>query len=237
MVTRTTTRIGLWAALLGALGSGCAGASGGQTGDEDGTPCWNKITPLALDAVSPLGFSPRESLNLAVGEHSAVLHWIPAVQFPYGPESGSGELHVTVESLGNARFATHEGNEATTELDYCSPSVLSDVSVDVDSAGGALREHFQTLLVATTKDAAGLGATLLGDHIAGNFAFDPAGLGDRTLAQVTLNSRFSIGSFSGTFSAGLEQRNGDGATGTVSLQYVPLACWGSAGPPLAGCAE
>ena len=72
----------------------------------------------------------------------------------------------------------------------------------------------------------------------GSFAFDPTTLAGRTLAQVTLNSSFSARSFSGTIDAGIEQMQGGGANSAVSLENVPLACFGNAAlPGQPGCAE
>ena len=195
------------------------------------------MTPLALDAASPLGFSAQDSLALASGEHTATLHWIPARQYPYGPESGDGQLQVTITSLGNARFASGEDGQGAIDLSSCAPSVLSDVSVELDSAGGALHERLQGVLVASNEDSAALTATLLGSHVAGSFAFDAAALGNRTLARVVLNFSFSAASFSGAFDAGIQQADGAGADSTVSLQNVPLACWGTAAAGQAGCAQ
>jgi hypothetical protein len=236
---RTATRLGisglLFSALIGALASGCA-STGGQTGDEEQAPCWSKITALALDAKSPLGFSAQDSLNLAAGEHTATLHWIAAT-YPYGPESADGALQVTIASLGSAHFATREAGQAFDER-YCPPSVLTDVSVEFDSAGGAFHESFQGVLAASMKDSATLTATLLGDHLAGSFAFDEAALGDRNLAQIALNLSFNVASFSGALNAGIQQAHGDGANSSVSLENVPLACWGSAAlPGQAACTE
>jgi hypothetical protein len=237
VVNGTATRLGLWLALLGALSSSCAN-TGGQTGDEGEASCWGKVTPLAPGAPSPLGFTAQDSLALAVGVHTALLHWIRARDFPYGPESGDGRVQVTITSLGNARFATQGGGAFTTELDYCAPSVLSDVSVELASEGGALHENFQGVLAASSKDSATLSATLLGTQLGGSFAFDPAALGQRHLAQIVLNFGFRASSFSGEVSAGLEQIQGGGSNSTVSLVNVSLACWGSAAVPgQAGCIE
>ena len=227
-----TTRIALAAALFSPLTQGCAtSAPGGQTGEEPGA-CWTKFTPLALTAVSPLGFTAQDSLNLAAGEHSATLHWIPGER-AYGPESRDSQLTVTITSLGTARFATRDGAQGVTELS-CSPSVLTDVAVELDTAGGAFHERFQSMLVASRAELATLSAELLGGHIAGNFAFEPALTGER-LVRLTVNSSFSADAFSGAIGAGIEQaQSGD----VTSLENVPLACWGaSAVNPQAGCAD
>ena len=228
-----TTRIALALALLSPLTQGCAtSAPGGQTGEEPGA-CWTKFTPLASAEVSPLGFSAQDSLNLAAGDHAATLHWIPG-QRAYGPESGDSELTVTITSLGSARFATRDGAQTgVTELS-CSPSVLTDVAVELDTAGGAFHERFQSMLVASRAELATLSAELLGGHIAGNFAFEPALTGER-LVRLTVNSSFSADAFSGAIGAGIEKAQSADVT---SLENVPLACWGaSAVNPQAGCAD
>jgi hypothetical protein len=234
VVSKTALRFGLSAALCGVLASGCA-HTGGQTGEEQGS-CWSKLTPLSLDAESPLGFSAQDSLSLAAGEHTATLHWIPSTRYAYGPESADGQLQVTITSLGSARYATQDSGQGFDEL-LCLPSVLTDVAVEFDSAGGAFHESFQGVLAASNRDSATLSATLLGTHLAGSFAFDPTALGDRTFAQLTLNLSFGAGSFSGAVNAGLEQTHGIGSDSSVSLETVPLACWGGAAAGQAGCTE
>lgn len=239
MVTRTTTRRGLSALLplLAALSVGsCTNASGGQTGEENQS-CWSKLTPLELAEKSPLGFSAQDSLNLAAGEHTATLHWIPATNYAYGPESGDSQLRVTITSLGSAHYATQADSRAIDNL-LCLPSVLTDVTVELDSSGGAFHESFRGVLAASNADSATLSATLLGAHLAGSFAFDPATLAGRTLAQLNLNLSFGVGSFSSAINAGIEQQHGTDANGAVSLENVPLACAGRAAfPGQAGCTE
>ena len=234
MVTKTAIGLGLFSALFGAFVSGCA-HTGGQTGEEQG-PCWSKQSPLSLAEVSPLGFSAQDSLNFAAGAHSATLHWLPATGFPYGPESGDGTVNVTVTSLGNARFATTSDDPPTEVL--CMPSVLSDVAVDFETAGGAFHEHFQGVLVASDPANATLNATVLGNHLVGSFAFDPAALGSGRLAEVALNLSFGAHSFGGAIGAVIEQADGSAASSTRSALNVQVACWGSGTPPfLAGCAQ
>jgi len=216
-------------ALFGAFVNGC---TGGQTG-EDQWPCWSKQTPLSLAETSRLGFSAQDSLSLAAGVHTAALHWLPAQDLPYGPESGDGAVTVTITSLGNARFAETSDNQRATDL-LCMPSVLSDVDVDFETAGGAFHEHFQGVLVASDSASATISATVLGNHLAGNFAFDPAALGSARLVRIELNLSFGAQSFSGAIAAGIEQVD----SSTASFRIVPLACWGSGAPPgFAGCTQ
>lgn len=235
MATKTAFGLGLVGVFLGALVGGCA-HTGGQTGEEQ-TPCWSKQTPLSLAEGSPLGFSAQDSLSFAAGAHSAPLRWLPATDLPYGPESGDGAVKVTITSLGNARFATTSDDPHPTEL-LCMPSVLSDVAVDFETAGGAFDEHFQGVLAASDPANAAISATVLGNHLAGSFAFDAAALGSARLAQVELNLSFGAQSFSGSIAAGIEQADGSSGNSSVSFRNVPIACWGSGAPPgVAGCAQ
>lgn len=234
-MTRTTSWFGFSAGLLAVLASSCA-STGGQTGEEQ-TSCWSKLTPLALTADSPLGFSAQDSLNLAAGEHVAGLHWLPA-PYAYGPESGDSQLQVRITSLGTAHFATQDDDSRTLATLLCVPSVLTDVTVEVDSEGGALHESFRGVLAASQEDSATLSATVLGAQLGGSFAFDPAALDGRRLAHVTLNLSFSGDSFSGALEAGVERIQGSAGSGSASLENVPLACFGHAAiAGRAGCTE
>lgn len=194
------------------------------------------MTPLAVTVDSPLGFSPQDSLDLAAGERTVTLKWLPAA-YPYGPESGDSQLQVRVTSLGSAHFATQDDSQAIDSL-ICLPTVLTDVTVEVDSAGGALHERFRGVLAASQQDSATLSATLLGAQLGGSFALDPAALAGRRLAQVTLGLSFGEGSFSGSLDAGVEHVQGGAANGSASLENVPVACFGHAAlPGRAGCTE
>lgn len=214
---------------------GCSSA-GGQTGSEDGAQCWNVRTPIALDAASPLGFSANDGLSLAQGTHSAALHWLPATQYPYGPESGQGMVDVTVTSLGTAVYATTDYSKDQSAIQAeigCAPAVLTDVNVTLHTAGGAFDESFTTILVEDMAGTATLSPTLLGRNIAGRFAFDPAALGTAHLAQINLNAAFTASAFNGSIDAMIEQTSGADRDGTASAQNVPLACWGEE----PGCAQ
>jgi hypothetical protein len=52
-----------------------------------------------------------------------------------------------------------------------------------------------------------------------------------------VNLSFGAATFSGALEAGVQQSSGDGASSSVSLQNVPLACWGSAAAGQVGCVE
>ncbi len=237
----TTQRIGLFALLL-ATAVGCSGpnASGGQTGSETGE-CWNVRTPLALDETSALGFSANDSLSLAQGVHTAAIQWLPVSDYPYGPESGSSSIDVTVTSLGSAMYATTDSGTGSGSVQTevgCAPAVLNNVAVTLHTTGGAFDESFDTTLASSTSDAATLNPTLLAGHIAGSFAFDPTALGSARLAQIDVNVSFQASdsgasAFSGSLAATIEQSSGTGGESATSARQISLACWGNQ----PGCAE
>jgi len=232
----TTTRMSVAVlAFAGLCSCSSTRADGGQTGAEPGN-CWGAQTPLALDALSPLGFSPNDSLNLAQGKHSATFNWIPSADHPYGPESGEGTIDITVTGLGTAVYATPDyttnQHQVTTDLG-CAPAVLSDVAVTLHTDGGAFDESFNARLAASTRELTTLNSTVLGAHVAGSFAFDASALGALRLAQVNLSASFGANTFGGSLEALLEQTQGSGAGSVSSALRVPLACWGNA----SGCVE
>ncbi len=236
-LVKTTIRIAIAAlAATGVLGcSGVQASAGGQTGEEQ-SPFWTHTTPLALDQASPLGFSAQDSLNLAQGAHAATLHWLPSTQYPYGPESGDSDLNVSVTALGSATFASTGGQQIDDLL--CLPSVLSEVRVTFQTGGGAFDETFDGVLVASDANAASLSPTLLGSHLQGRFAFDPAALAGQRVAQINLNATFGAQAFSGTIAATLQAVTEPGSNSAVSARALPLACWGSAATAgQSGCTE
>jgi hypothetical protein len=200
-----------------ASGSGCAG---GQTGSED-VPgqCREQRTPLALSEASPLGFSAADVLSFVEGAHVATIDWQP-IDVTYGPESGSKELTLGVESLGNARYVDR-GQSAC-----CFAAVQVDVRVTVRTNGGALRESFVTVLEAQRADAAWL-QMLIEPPLGGSLSFDQQALGAERFIRLELYAHFEAANFGGNVRAGFEDESrGDGANGVVSFRAPELARWG-----------
>src|SRR5688500_13866468 len=91
-----------WMTLVGITVAGGVGTTppnddGGQFGEEAGAHC--EVvgrTPLALDEVSPLGFSAADVLALAEGQHDEVLSWVEA--------GGSSPLTLTVAQVGDIEY-------------------------------------------------------------------------------------------------------------------------------------
>ena len=209
--------------LLTAFASG-PGCAGGQTGDEGAFgQCSEQRAPLELGEVSPLGFSAADVLSFVEGEHVTTIDWQP-IDVPYGPESGKGELTLSVESLGHARYVDRG------EARCCFAAVQVDVRVTLRTSGGALRESFVTVLEAHTADAAWLQA-LIEPPLDGSLSFDQQALGAQRFVRLELHAQFEAAQFSGGLNAGLEDKSGangaNGAQGVVGFRAPELARWGA----------
>lgn len=223
---------GALALLLGL--TGCGAQAGGQTGAETDGPCTFEVSPLGLEGMSPLGFTPRDALSLAEGEHHLVLRWLPAPTSPYGPESGQGELVLEVTGLERADFAEVDWSKSSGP---CQSQVRVAVRVRLSTAGGAFREDFETRLISVEPGTASFSQVLAGEDIGGSFAFTPQVLTSQELARVQVDSSFVEGRVFGAASAGLAGNDeGADANAAASFESVPLACWGDSASNAGACA-
>ena len=148
------------------LAFGCS-HEGGQTGEESNEQCPAELSVLELDAQSPLGFSARDTLSLAEGEHRAAFEWLPSTSYPYGPESGASELRVTITGNGSARFArVTDARESLNSRDHLELPVV----VTLSTSGGAFAERFSATLQATERERATLSHALPAKAVSGGFA-------------------------------------------------------------------
>ena len=217
---------------LPCLSAGCA--AGGQTGEESGGHCQETSRALDLDTESPLGFSPRDVLGFAEGEHSTAFEWLPTPAVPYGPESGPGRLQLSVSSLGRARLVTREPNgtsDGTELLDCCPDSVQLDVQLTLRTEAGALDETVDAVLEAHAAGSASL-LVLLSPPLRGTLTFDERALGDAVLEGVQLDVRLGPDDFSGMLHARFEETAAQNdPDASVSLSIRKLAEWGQASGP------
>lgn len=229
-----TPRIALRAALpllLGSLG-GCGRAeAGGQTGEESGAGCVFTTSPLSERETSPLGFSAEQVLTLVGAERSASFEWLERAGIEYGPESGAGNVTVRVTPTASARFARNNPAESTAD---CEDHVRIPVAVTLTTGGGTFDESFEAVLLASSADEASVTQTVPSTALRGTFAFEPGALGARRFLRLEVNLRFHQEAFAGYLFAGVE--GGDEASGTVSFQAVPLACWDEI-PSFPSCTE
>jgi hypothetical protein len=202
-----------------------AGCAGGQTGDEGETHelCDLRLTPVAADDASRLGFSPSQVLALAEGERTADFEWLPSPQFPYGPESGPSSAALGITGLGDAKLA-----EVVTPWPCCADELKVRVRVSLTTAGGALDESFDAELVARRAESASLTFLLDAERLGGSLAFDPAALGRAKVERLQLDVRFQRTSLDGSLQAHVVESDGSGPNSTSSLTAIHLARWGEA---------
>lgn len=201
-----------------ASASGCAG---GQTGSE-GVPgrCREQRTSLELGEPSPLGFSAEDVLSFAEGEHVTTIEWHP-IDVPYGPESGTKQLTLSVESLGRARYVDRG------ESPCCFAAVQVDVRVTLETSGGALGESFVTVLEARSAGAASL-LTVIAPPLGGSLSFDQQALGAERFIRLEPYAHFEPANFSGELRAGFESSSGaDHPDGVVGFRSLEIASWGA----------
>jgi hypothetical protein len=204
--------------LLTAFASG-PGCAGGQTGDEGVFgQCSEQQAPLALGEVSPLGFSAADVLSFVEGQHATTIEWQP-LDVSYGPESGKGELTLSVENLGHARYVDRG------DAQCCFAAVQVDVRVTLRTSGGALNESFVTVLEAHSADAAWL-QMLVEPPLGGSLSFDQPAPGAERFISLELFANFEPTHFSGNLHAGFQDESrGDGVVG---FRAAELARWGTA---------
>jgi hypothetical protein len=207
-----------------AIGPGCAG---GQTGQED-VPwaCSEQRASLELGETSPLGFSAADVLSFAEGEHVTTMQW-QAIDVPYGPESGTTQLTLSVARLGRARYVDR-GEGAC-----CFAAVQVDVRVTLETSGGALSESFVAVLEARSADAASLYAAVE-PPLGGSLSFDEQALGAERFQRLEVYARFEATHFSGGLSAGFASGGGQ-ADSVAGFRPSVIASWGAvSAAPLCG---
>lgn len=173
-MSRVATALGPVALLLSANLAGCS--TGGAPGDFSGDyeECQSS-SEVALDEVSPLGFSPDSILQFSEGEYATPVRWFSPCENPEGP-CGSSDcpnamtpqaagtettLRFTVERTGEEAIVKHGDSR-------CAQSMTIPVDVAIFTDDGLLNERFQTTLGTGTGEdssvyAAGLVHELEGD--------------------------------------------------------------------------
>lgn len=217
-----------WIAGLAALTAlGCG--TGGQTGEETQGTCEESSTVIAMDAASPLGFSPKDMLDLVGDVSTAILRWQQTPDLIYGPESGQTSLTLTLRRAVEARFVesrARTGQELA--MPICQNRIEVTVEESVSTTGGALDETFGAALVAVKRDELWMSHSFLPSALKGGFFIDSASLGSRKYQDLKLEPHWSTRGFGGLLAVGLEQPSAGGSDGSVSFTSMPVACFGNA---------
>jgi hypothetical protein len=210
----------------------CGCAAGGQTGEETFEPCrQHAVLSLALDDVSALGFSAREVLTFAEGEHTARVQFYPSERFPYRPTEANGLVRLNVTSLGQARFIDLEPRGDGPEL-YCADRLEIPVRVQFSTEGGAFDEAFESRLVSEFADAARLEHAFDLETLRGSFRFEPEAFSEHRLHRFGASVVFEAEGTSGRLDAAFEHSAGTSPDSSVSLQQVNIARWSPEVPSL-----
>jgi hypothetical protein len=186
---------------------------------------------LGESDVTSLGFSAADVLAFVAGEHSAELTW-NTQDFVYGPEQGTGTLHVDVTPRGPAQLVHYVPKQSGSGIalefaEPCGDALDLDLSVHVHSDGGALDERFDTTVSVTSQRLARIAKTWKPSELAGSFAVGSAPSPGFTLAQLDLALDLTPYALAGTLRTTFEMRGSDGVSAAASGR-LPLA---SFGPP------
>lgn len=206
--------------------------SGGKGGAESPTngDCSAKVTPVALDDGSALGFAANDVLALGVGAHSAELLWLPPPEgVSFGPEQGEGTIELTISyGGGEARVVVSEPSGGPSAgrapLLGCSPPQLEvDVNASVRTGGGALQEAFAATLVANAPTSVRLSQGFGLKALNGSFVVTVPR--DATADSLRIEATFGKGVFFGALWGDYSIQVGSGPNGTSGRATVQFAQW------------
>jgi len=222
----------------GGLTVSCAGGqSGDLSGQNEGnghevgnsTGCEEQKQQLPdFDTETDAG-TAEDLLGFAETTFDAPLTW-KAEQgaWTVSPESGQGNIHVTVTRGKNAYALSYLEKQDGSGLNIaviCPPPQLGvEAHVTVSTDGGALDESFDTLLRAQTPGVASLSVPLdfakLGGSLAVSFA-----QANHELVQAELAATLTPYGMTGSIS-GIDQGTyGSGASSVASARGITLAAW------------
>ena len=140
---------------------------------------------IQVDEETALGFAPRRMLELSVGPHTEPIHWHDA---EFGPEQGVGSVTLEVATTDAvARYMDSEPKPGKSA--ECNDWIEIDVTLSVESEGGALNESVPAALVATNPYVATFDASVPFAELGGTLAFE--GSGDDSPAKFDFAGVFS----------------------------------------------
>ena len=128
--------LGFVAVVFSLLGVGC---SSGDQADEEIAACEVfMVTPLAVEEVSPLGFSAKEMLGFVEGEH------FQGLRYADGEEADAA---IRFQFDGGASYQEREwisahGDGAELPADGCGDVVELEMTVTISTTDGALDESW-----------------------------------------------------------------------------------------------
>ncbi|MDD9933224.1 MAG: hypothetical protein OXT09_06460 [Myxococcales bacterium] len=229
----------------------CAGTSSGNPFDQSdgndegrvtggefgGEGCEDDAQVVAVDEVTPLGFSAAQILAFVEGAHEETLVWHAGQGVTVEPESGEQALSIEVErGDGEIRYvdSSPDPNGATLGGEIgvaCRSRLEIDVLLRLRSAGGALDERFEATLVARSEQLASVRLRPDPSELGGALRITSQ-LEGYVLAQLDLDIDFTPFGSSGRLVSFLEMRTQDAISESAATGAGPdgaVATWGGAG--------
>lgn len=215
--------------------------SGGQSGDLSGqndgdghevgnsAGCEEQRQKLAdFDTETDAG-TAEELLAFAETTFDAPLTWKSEDgSWTVSPESGEGNVHVTVTRGENAyalSYVERQDQSGAAIGVICPPPQLGvEAHVTVSTDGGALTESFDTLLRAQTAGIASLSVPLDFSKLDGSLAISFA-QANHKLVQAELAATLTPYGMTGAISGIDQGTSGSGASGVASARGITLATW------------
>lgn len=224
--------------------SGCAGGQTGDlSGDHDGNGtetgaggCDEQRHKLAdFDEHTDVG-TANQLLAYAETTFDAPISWKNAsdgTTYQVGPESGTGQLHISVTRGANAYQLTYtekpaspDGSGGTIDIGVlCPPPALGvEAHVTVTTDGGALAESFDTMLRSSTEGVAQFEQPIDLDALMGSLTVSLS-QSSAKLVQTSLKATLTAQGTTGTLGGLLQVQYGTGPSSAVSASSAPLAVW------------
>lgn len=193
-----------------------------QQATSEAASCEDTPTALALDEASPLGFSPQDVVDVALGTFMAPLAW---------EGGGTTELTLDVHSAGTARFVTSDAVYPDSGIEpaiLCEDRVEVDATVSFTTADGAFDETWPVVLRSTDGAVASFHVEPDPEDLGGTYdvtqAIEEESWDDVKLwVDATIDAAGSHGTVTGQVSGTDPDCEGDDCTAWAS--QLDLAAW------------
>lgn len=201
------------------------GGAGSPTNGEDAA-CEETEQDVAADDAS-LGFAFDGVMGFVVGEHDTDLAWSEAPQnVSFGPETGTGSLTIGIDWSGKVKRIhsvprQDSGGAGPGIAIGCPPDRLAaDVTLRLNSGGGALAESVPARVFAASAERAVLSASIPIEQVSGAFrvTLAPGALTRALVIRAAFTELGLAGELSGSIEA---QGNGSASVRGVTYAVFP----------------
>ncbi|MBB88590.1 hypothetical protein [Abyssibacter sp.] len=206
---------------------GCAGGQSGSEGPVGGEPPADVASGAGLqgcveraqqsvdrDAMTPMGFTPRQALNLAAGTDRSLLDFSDST----GSTDETGLTLTVTDTGGDVLLVDIEPADDTPSAG-CPDYVLIPVSVQFTTDDGRFDESFSANLVAFQANETSFTQRLDADALGGSFEYDSVDMGSYEQRDVLIHAIYDADGSRGRVS-GIGRRADDSQTTLV------IANWG-----------